>query len=134
MPHVGEHVTTGGAAGPQRRRRRLRRRLRSDPTSGWLAVAVGSAGFVLVAVALEVLAGTAANSPVPEWAELVPATWPRPARLSWWVMVTVAVWLYRLALGRLGLQPNRLVTLATLAPFVVFAAGVAVGSEWTAWH
>lgn len=96
--------------------------------------AAASALFVLGAVTLEVLAGMAANSPVPEWAELVPATWPRPARVSWWLAVAGAVGLYRLALHRLGLGPNRLVTLATVALFLAFALGIAIGSEWTAWH
>lgn len=96
--------------------------------------AAASALFVLGAVMLEVLAGTAANSAVPEWAHLVPATWPRPARVSWWLAVAGAGGLYRLCLHRLGLRPNRLVTLATVAPFLLFALGIAIGSEWTAWH
>jgi hypothetical protein len=106
----------------------------ATPTRGWIAAAVVSVGFVLGAVALEVLAGTAANSPVPEWAHVVPATWPRPARVGWWLAVAGAVGLYRSALHRLGFRPNRLVTLATVAPFLVFALGIALGSEWTAWH
>ena len=96
--------------------------------------ATASALFVLGAVTLEMLAGTAANSPLPEWAELVPATWARPARASWWLAVASAVGLYRLCLHRLGLRPNRVVTAVTLAPFLVFAVGIAIGSEWTAWH
>ena len=97
-------------------------------------VAAASALFVVGAVTLEVLAGTAANSAVPDWAQLVPATWPRPARVSWCLAVAGAGGVYRLSLHRLGLWPNRLVTLATVAPFLLFAFGVAVGSQWTAWH
>ncbi|MDP9019196.1 MAG: hypothetical protein M3N25_00055 [Actinomycetota bacterium] len=104
------------------------------PPRRWLVAAAASALFVLVAVMLEVLAGTAANSAVPEWAHLVPATWPRPARVSWWLAVAGAGGAYRLSLHRLGLRPNRLVTLATVAPFLLFAFGIAIGSEWTAWH
>ena len=97
-------------------------------------VAAASALSVLGAVTLEVLAGTAANSAVPDWARLVPATWPRPARVSWWLAVAGAVWMYRLSLHRLGLRANRLVALVTVAPFLLFAFGIAIGSEWTAWH
>lgn len=40
-----------------------------------------SGGFVLVAVALEVVGGLGANSPAPAWAErVVPLAWRQPAR------------------------------------------------------
>ncbi len=58
----------------------------------------------------------------------------RWARVTWWLGVAGAGGAYRLSLHRLGLRPDRLVRLATVAPFLLFALGIAIGSEWTAWH
>lgn len=88
-----------------------------------------------VAVVLEVVGGAGANSPAPAWADrLVPLTWPTGARVAWWLAVALAAGGYRVLLGRAGLAPNAWVTVLTVAPFVVFAAGIAAGADWATWH
>ncbi len=32
------------------------------------------------------------------------------------------------------LHPNRLVTALTITPFVAFAGGIAIGTDWATWH
>ncbi|MGH9039975.1 MAG: hypothetical protein ACRDZ3_07080 [Acidimicrobiia bacterium] len=91
--------------------------------------------FVLVAVGLEVVSGLNANSPVPAWAEKVaPLAWPQPARVAWWLVVAGAAAAFRLLLGRAGIPQRRFVLVVSVAPFLVFAAGVAVGADWATWH
>lgn len=103
--------------------------------AGPLSRAVLAGGFVLLAVALEVVGGLGANSPVPAWAErVVPLAWPQPARVVWWLGVAGAAATFRVMLGRAGIPPRRGVTLLTVAPFVVFAVGVATGTDWATWH
>ncbi|MBW3574549.1 MAG: hypothetical protein KY450_06735 [Actinobacteria bacterium] len=110
-------------------------RRRSDAEAGAGVLAIGCAGFVMSAVVLEAVAGSAANSPVPSWAEgLFPISWPQPVRVAWWFAVAVAALGFRLALVRLGLGRNRLVTALTVLPFAVLAAGVALGADWATWH
>lgn len=95
------------------------------------------AGFLLVvgAVALEVLAGMSANSPVPVWAErVVPLAWPAPARVAWWLGVAGAALVFRVALHRLGFRQHRVVVLLSVAPFVAFAIGIGLGADWATWH
>lgn len=97
--------------------------------------AVGAGAFVLAAVAAEVLGGLGANSPVPAWAErVVPLAWPPAARVAWWLLVAAAAVAYRLLLGRAGFPQRRAVIVLSVAPFVVFAAGIAVGASWATWH
>lgn len=109
-------------------------RVESEARRAVLAAA-GCAVFVFAAVAVEVLAGTAANSPAPRWADgLVPLAWPPVARVVWWLVVAAAALAYRLALARIGLRPNSVVTGLLVAPFVAFALGIAVGAEWATWH
>jgi hypothetical protein len=92
-------------------------------------------GFVLFAVALEVVSGLNANSPVPAWAEKVaPLAWPQPARVAWWLMVAGAMYAFRSLLGRAGMPQRRLVVVLSVVPFVLFAAGVAAGADWATWH
>lgn len=105
-----------------------------EHATAWFVLAAGSAGFVLLAVALELLAGSFANSPVPGWAELVPLAWPRPLRVLWWTTVAVAAAGFRLGLHRLGFRQRAPVVLASVVPFVAFAAGVAAGAGWATWH
>lgn len=101
----------------------------------WAWAAIGTAAFVLLAVALEVASGTAAGSPVPGWAaSTVPLAWPRPLRVVWWAVVAIAAAGHRWALGRLGLHPRRLVSVVVVAPFVAFALAVALGAEWSTFH
>ncbi len=104
-------------------------------TAGTVVAALACGAFVVVAVALEAIGGSAANSPVPAWAEgLVPITWSRPARVVWWLSVAAAAGAYRLLLGRAGGRPKRWVTILTVAPFVAFAAGITAGAGWSTWH
>jgi hypothetical protein len=98
-------------------------------------VATLCAGLVLAAVILEVIGGQNANSPHPGWAELVvPLAWPQPLRVLWWLVVGAAAGAYRILLGRAGFPQRRAVTVITVVPFVVFAAGIATGASWTTWH
>lgn len=110
-----------------------RRRTGASSRSGFVALACGA--FVMAAVLLEVIAGGAANSPVPAWAQgLFPLTWPQPARVLWWLVVAAAALTFRLVLVRLGLARHNLLTVAIVAPFVILAAGVAFGADWATWH
>jgi len=100
-----------------------------------LLVALACAAFVIAAVALEAIAGGAANSPLPPWAEgLFPLSWPQPVRAAWWLAVAVAALGFRVALVDLGLAKQPILTAATVAPFVILAAGVAFGADWATWH
>lgn len=114
--------------------------MREDPgpeqTTAHLGfVALGSATLVAAAVVLEVVGGTAANSTVPAWATyVVPIAWPQALRVLWWLVVAAAALSFRLALHRLGFPQRRLVVAASVMPFVLFSAGIALGSEWTTWH
>ncbi|HSH22733.1 MAG TPA: hypothetical protein VK975_01575 [Acidimicrobiales bacterium] len=96
-----------------------------------LAGAIGCATLVLIAVALEVLGGTAANSPVPAWAEdVLPISWPQAARVLWWLAVAAAALSYRLSIHRLGIRQRPLVVALSVGPFLTFAAGIALGADW----
>lgn len=102
---------------------------------GWWALAViGSAAFVGLALVLEVLGGSFANSPVPEWAHIVPISWPPAARVVWWTTVAGAAGLFRLGVHRLGHRQRPIVVVASVVPFLVFAAGIAIGADWATWH
>jgi len=108
-------------------------RERTTTRLAWTAV--GCFVFVAVAVVAEAVAGSWANSPAPLWAEdIVPLAWPRPLRVTWWLTVAAAAGGFRMSLHRLGFRPRPSVTALTVAPFVVFAAGVAVGADWATWH
>jgi len=97
--------------------------------------ALGCATLVGAAVALEVVGGTAANSTVPAWTRyVVPLAWPQPLRVVWWLVVAVAALGFRVALHRLGFRQRAATVAASVVPFVVFAAGVAVGADWSTWH
>ncbi|MGH9151469.1 MAG: hypothetical protein ACRD03_03475 [Acidimicrobiales bacterium] len=97
--------------------------------------ALACAGLVLVAVVLEVVGGTAANSPAPGWAGyVVPLAWPQALRVAWWLAVAAAALGFRLALHRLGFRQRAPMVVASVAPFVVFAAGIATGAGWATWH
>lgn len=108
---------------------------REDATTRWALIAVASVVFIVAAVVLEVVTGSAANSPVPQWAERVaPIAWPQPARVVWWLGVAGAALSFRVALQRLGFRQRKLVVLLSVGPFVVFAAGVVIGADWATWH
>jgi hypothetical protein len=105
------------------------------PGDGWsLLVAVTSGGFVAVAVAVEVLGGSFANSSVPDWADVAPTTWPGGLRSAWWTAVAAAAGACRLALHRIGLPQRPVIVAASVLPFLVFAAGIAAGADWATWH
>ena len=105
------------------------------PRAGlWLVAMFGGAAFVVVAIVLEVVGGSFANSPVPSWAQIVPLTWPPAARVVWWLAVAGAAGSFRLGLHRLGMPQRPVIVLASVVPFVVFAGGIAVGAEFSTWH
>lgn len=95
---------------------------------------LGGAPFTIGAVILEAISGQYANSPTPGWAHWVPLAWPQPLRVMWWLVVAAAASGFRWSLHHIGLRPNRVVTVCTVAPFLVFAAGIAVGADWATWH
>lgn len=98
-------------------------------------VALGTAVFTVLAVVLEIAAGVLANSAVPAWAtRLVPLAWPRVARVAWWLTVAAAMATFHGSLHRLGLGQARLLVVASVAPFLIFAAGVATGQSWSTFH
>lgn len=97
--------------------------------------AFGCAAFVIWAVIAEIVAGASANSQVPAWADKVfSLAWPQPVRVVWWLAVAAAALGFRIALHRLGARQRWLVTAIGVIPFVVFAAGIAVGADWATWH
>jgi hypothetical protein len=90
---------------------------------------------VLVAVAAEVVAAEYSDSPVPAWTlRVFPLAWPQPVRVAWWLIVAAAALTSRLLLARLALRPQRWVSGVIVAPFLIFAAGVALGADWATWH
>ena len=108
---------------------------RSAAASRALVGALLCAAFVLTAVSLEVVGGQNANSPHPAWAEwAVPLAWPQPLRVLWWLAIAGAAAGYRILLGRAGFSPRRPLTVLLVVPFLLFAAGVAMGAGWATWH
>ncbi len=109
---------------------------RAPGCSGGLVLgALACAAFVVIAVALEVMGGLASNSEVPDWAaRLVPIAWPRLARVGWWLTVALAAGAYRVLIGRAGFPQSTWLSVAAVAPFILFAAGIAAGAEWATWH
>ena len=96
---------------------------------------VVSAAFVFVAIILEVISGSAANSVVPEWAyKVAPLAWPQPVRVLWWLIVACAAGLYRWAERKAGIRRSVVMIVLSIAPFVIFAGGIAFGAEWSTWH
>lgn len=98
-------------------------------------LALASFLFILAAVVVEVVTSAGANSSVPAWAKwVVPIGWPPAVRVVWWLVVVAAALAFRLALSRLGFRQRRIVVVLSVAPFVVFAAGIAFGADWSTWH
>ena len=54
--------------------------------------------------------------------------------MVWWLVVAGAALGFRVALHRLGFRQRAATVAASVVPFVVFAAGVAVGADWSTWH
>ncbi|MBW3613879.1 MAG: hypothetical protein KY439_01025 [Actinobacteria bacterium] len=104
-------------------------------TARLVLTALACALFVGLAVVSEVVTSGAANSPVPSWADdVVPLAWPQPLRVVWWLATAAAAYGFRASLRRLGLPQHPVVVVLSVAPFVVFAAGVATGAPWATWH
>lgn len=104
-------------------------------TARLAATAAGCAVFVLTALVLELAAGAGANSAAPGWVgRVVPLTWPQGARVAWWLLVAAAALGFRASLHRLGFRQHPVVVVGSVAPFVIFAAGVAAGAGWSTWH
>ena len=101
-----------------------------------LAAAMGCAALVLLAVALELVSGQAANSPEDaRWGSFVPLGWPQPVRVGWWVLIAAAAAAaHRLLLDERSGWRRRLLAAVAATPFAVFATGVAFGSSWSTWH
>lgn len=105
------------------------------PGDGWWLLAVAaSIAFVLLAIVLELVGGSFANSPVPAWAHVAPIAWPTGLRVLWWLAVAAAAGLFRLGLHRLGHRQRPVIVVASIAPFLVFASGIAAGADWATWH
>lgn len=100
----------------------------------WLVVGGAAALLVMAAVGLELVGGLNANSPLPAWAEVAPIAWPPAARVVWWGAVAAAAGLFRLSLHRCGLRQRPALVVLSVLPFMVFAAGVAIGADWATWH
>lgn len=100
----------------------------------WLLAVVASITFVATAVVLELAGGSFANSPVPDWAHVVPIAWPTALRVLWWTGVAGAAGMFRLGLHRLGHRQRPALVVASIAPFLVFAWGIAAGADWATWH
>ena len=50
------------------------------------------------------------------------------------VAVAVAAGGFRLALARHGIRQHPVVVVASVLPFLVFAAGITLGSAWATWR
>lgn len=93
------------------------------------------AGFVLFAVAAELIASTWANSPAPSWLEpLAPLAWPTALRVLWWLAVAAGVGAFHAGAAVAGHRRHPAVVALTVAPFVAFAVGIGFGAEWATWH
>lgn len=91
--------------------------------------------FIIAAVVMEVVTSAGANSSVPAWAKwVVPIGWPQAVRVVWWLVVAAAALAFRVALSRLGFRQRPVVVVLSVAPFVVFAVGIAFGAPWSTWH
>ncbi len=110
----------------------MRDDLTTRPIPLW---AFAAAGFVLLAVALELVGSAWANSPAPSWAHvLVPLAWPAPARVVWWLLVAGAAGTFHVGVARSGHGGRPVIGWLTVALFVGFAIGIALGAEWATWH
>ena len=99
-----------------------------------LGLVVGAPLLVFGAIALEIVGGANANSPVASWGDLFPIAWPPALRVVWWILVAGAALGFRVGLADVGAKPNRVVTALIVAPFLAFAAGIAIGADWATWH
>jgi Rhodanese-like domain len=64
----------------------------------------------------------------------VPLAWPQPFRVIWWLAVAGAASAYHRTLRRAGIRRRRIMGVITVAPFLIFAAGIAAGASWATWH
>lgn len=97
--------------------------------------ALRTAGFVLIAVLLELAGSAWANSPTPAWAgRLLPLSWPPAARVVWWLAVAVATGVVHIGAVRAGAKARPVIGVVTVGMFLGFAVGIALGAEWAIWH
>ncbi len=95
---------------------------------------MAAAGFVLMAVVLELVASAWANSPAPAWAgRVMPLGWPTAARVVWWLVVAAATGVFHVGAARAG-EPHPVIAVVTVGMFVGFAVGIGFGAEWATWH
>ena len=107
----------------------------ADVTGRRLLASFCCAAFVLLAMAVEVLSGQAANSPgEAKFQPFAPLGWPAPVRVLWWLLVATAAAGHRVLLYGLHGARQRLSAALLAAPFVVFAVGIALGADWATWH
>lgn len=99
-----------------------------------LVLVLGCPLVVIAAVLAEVVAAQHANSDPTGGEAWFPLAWPQPARAAFWALVAVAAGGFRWGLHRLDLPQHPLPVVLTVAPFALFALGVATGSSFTTWH
>ncbi len=107
-----------------------------EPPSGslWVALLLGSFLFIAAALTLEVLAGEGAATSTAPAPRFIPLTWAQPVRVVWWLGAAAAAATFRASLRRMGFPARRAADIATVAPFLIFAAGIAFGADWATWH
>ena len=99
---------------------------------GW-ALAAGLVPFgALVLEYAGSLFGQGVTTGYPGW--LITGAWPTWARVAWWLIAAAGALIVTRGLARANGRRGWVVSVVVTAPFVGFAAGVAAGTEWSAWH
>ena len=99
---------------------------------GW-ALAAGLVPFgALVLEYAGSLFGQGVTTSYPGW--LITGAWPTWARVVWWLVAAAGAFAVTRGLAQANGRPGWVVSAVVTAPFVGFAAGVAAGTEWSAWH
>jgi hypothetical protein len=78
------------------------------------------------------LFGQGVTTSYPGW--LITGAWPTWARVVWWLIAAAGALIVTRGLARANGRRGWVVSIVVTAPFVGFAAGVAAGTEWSAWH
>ena len=99
---------------------------------GW-ALAAGLVPFgALVLEYAGSLFGQGVTTSYPGW--LITGAWPTWARVVWWLIAAAGAFTVTRGLAQANGRRGWVVSVVVTAPFVGFAAGVAAGAEWSAWH